>query len=197
MNSSGMRYIPFSNLGHLLSSGGPPDLEYLLRAASIDGASVDHTESSWSPITHFPVVVRQINIKENPDVSCYQPRGQGHVKDGSDAILDCCVLRFVELTARHTIRAPGTSNVLRGHPRSCQKLVVVAGAELQLHLVNPHPDWRCRRCKQRSGPQNYTQPAHQPAHSPQLWIVLASLRVNQKDLVGLPFPIQSQLCPGL
>ena len=73
-----MRYIPFSNLGHLLSSGSPPDLEYLLRAASVDGASVDQTTSGDSPITHFPVVVRQINIKENPNVVCFQPRGQGH-----------------------------------------------------------------------------------------------------------------------
>lgn len=64
-----MRYIPFSNLGHLLSSGSPPDLEYRLRAASIDGASVNQIVSGDSPITHFPVVVRQINIKENPDVS--------------------------------------------------------------------------------------------------------------------------------
>ena len=36
------------------------------------------------------------------------------------------------------------------------------------YLVNPRPNWCCRRCKQHSGPQNYTQPAHQPAHLPQL-----------------------------
>ena len=93
-------------------------------------------------MTHLPVEVREINIKENPDVSCYQPRGQGHVKDGSDAILDCCVLRFMKLTAQHTIQAPGTSNVLRGYPSSCQKLVVVAGADLRhtVHIVRP----KCR-----------------------------------------------------
>ena len=107
VNSSGMTYEPGSMVGH--GTGlftGNRAQRYLSFAAFTDGTSQDHTVSSWSPITHFPVVVRQINIKENPDVSCYQPRGQGHVKDGSDAILDCCVLRFVELTARHTIRAP-------------------------------------------------------------------------------------------
>ena len=65
-----MRYIPFSNLGHLLSSGSPQDLEYLLRAASIDGASVNHTVSSWSPMTHRPALVLETRIKENPDVVC-------------------------------------------------------------------------------------------------------------------------------
>ena len=69
MNSSGMRYIPFSNLGHLLSSGSPPDLEYRLRAASIDGASVNQIVSGDSPINHRPALVLETNIIENPDVS--------------------------------------------------------------------------------------------------------------------------------
>lgn len=71
-------YKPVSSSGHLLSSGKPPDREYRFLAASIDGASVDHTVSSWSPITHRPAPVLETRIKENPDVSCYQPRGQGH-----------------------------------------------------------------------------------------------------------------------
>lgn len=82
-------YKPVSSSGHLLSRGRPPEREYRLRAASIDGASVNQIASGDSPMTHLPVEVREININKNPDVSCFQPRGQGHVKDGSKAILDC------------------------------------------------------------------------------------------------------------
>ena len=72
VNSSGMTYKPGSMVGH--GTGlftGNRALRYLSFAAFTDGTSQDHTTSCDSPITHFPVVVRQINIKENPDVSCY------------------------------------------------------------------------------------------------------------------------------
>jgi hypothetical protein len=74
-----MTYEPGSMVGH--GTGlftGNRARRYLSFAAFTDGASQDHTVSSWSPISHRPALVLEINIKENPNVSCYQPRGQGH-----------------------------------------------------------------------------------------------------------------------
>lgn len=187
-----MTYEPGSMVGH--GTGlftGNRARRYLSFAAFTDGASQDHTVSSWSPIIHRPSLVLEINIKENPNVVCFQPRGQGHVKNGSEAILDCCVLRFVELTARHTIRAPGTSNVLRGHPCSCQKLDVVAScAELRIYVTPRSPKLRAHVLLYRISLRIHHNSGHTGGIEPLPPSVI--VRCSTSELTVCP-----ELCPGL